>query len=58
MANLGGLTAAEVGFLVVRPFKKHTFLASGKNGGQTGNTRFDKCNETVRPGLDVSSAGL
>ncbi len=32
-----GWTAAEVGFLVVKPFKKHTFLANGTNGGQTGN---------------------
>ncbi len=32
IANLSGLTAAEVGFLVVKPFKKHP-----TNGGQTGN---------------------
>ncbi len=33
IANLSGFTAAEVGFLVVKPFKKHPFLASGTNGG-------------------------
>ncbi len=27
MANLSGLTAAEVGFLMVKPFKKHSLLA-------------------------------
>ncbi len=32
LANLSGLTAAEVGFLVVKPFKKHS-----TNRGQTGN---------------------
>ncbi len=37
MASLIGLTAAEVGFLVVKPFKKHPFLASSTNGRQTGN---------------------
>ncbi len=37
MANLSGLTAGEVGFLVVKPFKKHPFLACGANGGQIGN---------------------
>ncbi len=37
IANFAGLSAAEVGFLVVKPVKKHTFLASGINGGQTGN---------------------
>ena len=37
IANLSGLTAAEVGFLVVKPFKKHPFLAGGTKGGQTGN---------------------
>ncbi len=37
IANLGGLNAAEVGFLVVKPFKKHTFLASDTNREQTGN---------------------
>ena len=36
MANLCGLTAAEVGFLVVKPFKKHSFLANGTNGGKSG----------------------
>ena len=35
-ANLSGLNAAEVGFLVVKPFKKHAFLASGINGGKLG----------------------
>ncbi len=33
IANLSGFTAAEVGFLVVKPFKKYPFLASGTNGG-------------------------
>ncbi len=37
MANLCGLTAAEVGFLVVKPFKKHSFLANGTNGGEIRN---------------------
>ncbi len=37
MANLIDLAAAEVGFLVVKPFKKYPFLASGTNGGQTGD---------------------
>ncbi len=37
------LNAAEVGFLVVKPFKKHTFLASGINGGQTGNAPISGC---------------
>ncbi len=37
IANLSGLTAAEVGFLVVKPFKKHPFLACGARGGQTEN---------------------
>ncbi len=32
IANLSGLTAAEVGFLAVKPFKKHS-----TNRGQTGN---------------------
>ncbi len=46
MANLSGLTAAEVGFLVVKPFKKHPFLASVTDGGQTGNAPAAKqaCN--------------
>ncbi len=37
IANLSGFTAAEVGFLVVNPFKKHSFLASDTNGGSTRN---------------------
>ncbi len=37
IANLSGLTAAEVGFLVVKPFKKYPSLAGATNGGQTGN---------------------
>ncbi len=37
MANLIGLAAAEVGFLVMKPFKKYPFLARGTKRGQTGN---------------------
>ncbi len=33
MASLSGFTAAEVGFLVVKPFKKFPSLARGTNGG-------------------------
>ena len=33
MANLRGFTAAEVGFLVVKPFKKHPILARVTNDG-------------------------
>ncbi len=36
IANLSGLTAAEVGFLVVKPFKKHPFLASAQMGDKLG----------------------
>ncbi len=45
IANLSGFIAAEVGFLVVKPFKKHP-----TNGGQTGHTP-DSCLQDVLSGL-------
>ncbi len=52
IANLIGLTEAEVGFLVVKPFKKHPFLDSDTYVGQTGNAPVITCaKETNGPAI-------